>query len=140
MKTLKSFLILAAALLLAGCSAQKPSENTDKMLINDIWALKQINGKDIVKTTGRTQPMIEIHLNEGKFYGNTGCNEMNGTVAVGDKSIKFSDITSTKMFCDDSPEIEYLIALKKADSWEIGKLTLYLKAGNDVVLTFKKVD
>lgn len=140
MKTFKAILVLAIALLIAGCSAQKPSGTTDKMLINDIWALTQINSKDIAKVSGRTQPMIEIHVADGKFLGNTGCNEMSGKVAVGDKSIKFSDIISTKMFCDDSPEIEYLAGLKKVDTWQISKLTLYLKAGNDVVLTFKKVD
>ena len=34
----------------------------------------------------------------------------------------------------------FMDGLKKADTWEISKLTLYLKSGNDVVLTFKKVD
>ncbi len=141
MKTLKLLAIVLTALIMAGCSAQKPTNTTSgKMLINDIWALTKINNTDIVKVTGRTQPMIEIHLNGNRFLGNTGCNEMSGTVVVGDKSIKFSDITQTKMFCDDSPEIEFLNGLKKADTWEISKLTLYLKSGNDVVLTFKKVD
>ncbi|MCE1164211.1 MAG: META domain-containing protein [Bacteroidetes bacterium] len=140
MKTVKLFLVLAIAVLMAGCSAQKPSGTTNKMQINDIWVLVKTGTKDVVKVTGRPQPMIEIHISEGRFIGNTGCNEMSGNVEVGDKTIKFSEITSTKMFCDDSPETEYLAALKKVDNWEYGKLTLYLKSGNDVLLTFKKVD
>jgi heat shock protein HslJ len=140
MNYLKIFLLILAVVL-AGCSSQKTQTQTQStMNLNDIWALVKIQDKELTTEQKKPQPMVELHLKEGKFLGNTGCNEMSGKLEYSDTFIKFSEISQTKMFCAESVETEFLIALKSVDSWKIEKLTLYLKKGNDVVLTFKKVD
>ncbi|HBL80582.1 MAG TPA: heat-shock protein HslJ, partial [Aequorivita sp.] len=50
----------------------------EKMRLHDIWALKAINGEAIDRDNFQKQPVLEIHLNEMKIFGNDGCNTMFG--------------------------------------------------------------
>ncbi len=65
---------------------------------------------------------------------------MNGKVNVEGEKISFSDITTTKMFCADVDETSFLTALKKADSYKIEKMKLYLFDDEKEILVFRKID
>ncbi len=66
------------------------------------WTFMTIDGKD-VNTLSR--PFIAFDFRENRFYGNNGCNIINGNFKCEGSSVVFSDIISTRMACDnETPE------------------------------------
>jgi heat shock protein HslJ len=131
-------IIFFLSLITAGCSSKKEITNP---LIHDIWMLESINGNEYKRATGQElHPTIEIYLSEKRFSGNTGCNNMNGKVMVEGSTILFSDIVTTKMFCPDVDEVDFLSALGKANNYKIEKMKLYLYDGDNELLVLQKID
>ena len=138
MKNIIFFSIVFFSTLTFSCSAG--NDSTD-VRIHDIWALESIQGVKYSRAEGQElHPTIEIYLEEERFSGNTGCNNMNGSINVEGDKISFSDITQTKMFCVDVDETIFLTALSKANKYKIEKMRLYLFEDDKEVLVFKKID
>lgn len=130
--------IIFLSLFTTGCSSKKETTNP---LIHDIWMLESINGNAYARATGQElHPTVEIYLSEERFGGNTGCNNMNGKVKVEGSTILFSDIVTTKMFCPDVDEVDFLSALGKANNYRIEKMKLYLYDSDYELLVFQKID
>nr|MCU0364610.1 META domain-containing protein [Ignavibacteriaceae bacterium] len=99
MKKIIFFSIVFFSTLTFSCSAG--NDSTD-VRIHDIWILESIDGIKYSRAEDQElHPTIEIYLKEERFSGNTGCNNMNGTVKVEGEKISFSNIITTKMFCAD---------------------------------------
>jgi heat shock protein HslJ len=131
-------LMIASFLLTIGCSSNKESVNT---LLHDIWVLESIEGKTYSRVENQDlHPTIEIYLAEERFNGNTGCNNMNGKVTMNGNEISFSNIVTTKMFCDGVDETSFISALEKANNYKIEKMRLYLYENEKEILVFKKID
>ena len=131
-------IIFFLSLFTTGCSSKKETTNP---LIHDIWMLESINGNAYSRATGQElHPTIEIYLSEERFGGNTGCNNMNGKLMVEGSTILFSDIVTTKMFCPDVDEVNFLSTLGKANNYKIEKMKLYLYDNDHELLVFQKVD
>ena len=138
MKSYKIILFVIITLIASSCS---PSKKVVDPLINDIWILEFIKGVDYnPKTETNERPTIEIQLKDNKVVGNTGCNSMNGTVEVDEDQITFSDIVTTKKFCSESIEQEFLIALGMVNNYKVEKMKLHLYQDDDELLIFQKVD
>lgn len=121
-------------------SCSSGNDSTD-LRIHDIWVLESINGVAYSRAEDQNlHPTLEIYLSEKRFLGNTGCNNMNGSMNVEGEKISFSDIVTTKMFCADVDETSFLTALKKANSYKIEKMKLYLFDDDKELLVFKKID
>lgn len=70
------------------------------------WTIYNLRGD---KVTGEDRPSITFAIGEGRFYGNNGCNILNGDVTLsGVDGITFSNVLSTRRLCHDAP-FEYLI-------------------------------
>jgi len=139
MKGIKHLLITLIAVLMTFCTSS--SETTTNQLINDIWALEFLKGVDYhPNSSSKERPIIEIHLKDKKVTGNTGCNSMNGTVVVQGNQIEFSDIVTTEMFCSESIEQDFLIALGMVNNYKVEKLKLYLYEDDEEILIFQKID
>lgn len=113
-------------------------------ILNDIFALIEINGNSVKDMKLNKQPMIELHLKDKKIMGNDGCNSFTGGImyAIFGK-IKFNEgFTSTKMFCVENGGFETLFyeALKSSDSYKFIKLRLKFYSGGEEVLEFVKMD
>lgn len=122
----------------ASCSSG--NDSTD-VRIHDIWVLESIEGVTYSRIEDQQlHPTLEIFLAEKRFIGNTGCNNMNGSVNVEGEKISFSDILTTKMFCPDVDEIGFISALKKVNNYKIEKMRLYLFDDKKEMLVFKKID
>lgn len=138
---MRKFIFLSIAfltILALGCS---PSNDSTNVFINDIWALEFIKGVNYIpEPNSNLRPIIEIHLKDKKLVGNTGCNNMNGTVVAEENEIEFSDIITTKMFCPDGIEQEFLIALDRVNNYKIEKMKLYLYEDGDEIMIFQKID
>lgn len=122
-------------------ATKNPLLSNSTLRLNDIWALRKIKGKAIVPSDfNKGVPVLELHLNDGRFLGNTNCNTISGSLDVGDSYISFSDFTSTKIFCEGDFEFQYLQSLKSIDSWTLDKMLLILRSKGDEVLVYQKVD
>ena len=138
MKNIIFLFIVFISILIASCSSGNGSADP---LLHDIWVVQSINGAEYLRAEGQDlHPTLEIYLSEKRFLGNTGCNNMNGSMNVEGDKISFSDITTTKMFCVDVDETSFLTALSKADKYKIEKMRLYLFDDDKEVLVFKKID
>lgn len=70
------------------------------------WIIYNLRGE---KVTGEERPFITIDLKQSRFYGNNGCNILNGEVKTsGTDSIAFTNMMSTQRLCQDAP-FEYMI-------------------------------
>lgn len=64
---------------------------------------------------------ITLNIVKDKIGGNGGCNSYGGSFSQTGKTVKFSDIFSTKMWCEDSSptESKYFAALEKSVNFEL---------------------
>ena len=98
--------------------------------------VKKLTGKNFSEGI----PMLELHLNDGRFYGKADCNEIYGNIDAGDSFIYFTNFSKTKKECDGNFENDYLNYLKNVDSWELNKMNLILKSRGKEILSYIKVD
>ena len=56
------------------------------------WRVTYLRGVNL----GRSEPYVDIDPDGKKFTGNTGCNIMNGNVAVHARSVQFNTVITTK--------------------------------------------
>lgn len=84
---------------------------------------------------------ITLNIDKDKIGGNGGCNAYGGSFSQTGKTVKFSEIFSTKMWCEDSSPIEnkYFDALGKSVNFQIDNDDLILTdAKNENQLIFRK--
>jgi len=138
MKNIILLMITLLAGLLTSCTSSQEKLNE---LINDSWTIEIINGVSYNPDSGNgVRPVVEINLKEEQFAGNTSCNNMNGKVMVEGSKITFSDIVTTKMFCMESIEQEFLIALGKVNKYKIERLRLLLFEDDTELMILKKTE
>lgn len=138
---MRIFITISITILIFLSLSCSTNNKTANVLLHDIWVLESIEGKTYLRAEGQElHPTLEIYLAEERFSGNTGCNNMNGTVKVEGENISFSNIITTKMFCVDVDETSFLSALKKVNNYKIEKMILYLLEDNREFLVFKKID
>lgn len=74
--------------------------------IDGEWTIYNVRGE---KVSGEELPSITFVLSEHRFYGNNGCNILNGDfTAEGTDGLKFDNVLSTRRLCKDAP-FEYAI-------------------------------
>lgn len=122
-------------------ATMNPLLSQSTLRLNDIWALRKFRGKQIIPSEFKEGvPVIELHLNDGRFLGITNCNTVSGSIDLGDSYITFSEFTTTKKLCDGDFESQYLSDLKSVDSWTLDKMLLILKKEGREVLVYHKID
>lgn len=101
------------------------------------WRLVELNGQDV----SAMNPPITLLLDETqmKVSGFAGCNQFFGSYQLGESNLSFSDLGSTKMYCQDRSAMEdrYLKALGGVDRY-LPKRNYFLAMGNQTLLKFKK--
>lgn len=96
-----------------------PSTFADSRL-NGEWNIANVNGQ---KVTGEDRPFIGFDLAQRRFYGNNGCNLINGE-AITDRnnSLQFGSMISTQRYCADAP-FQYIITstLEQVRSYKVSR-------------------
>lgn len=79
-----------------------------KGIVKGDWAIESVNGK---KAVGEQPPFIKFVPAEKRFYGNNGCNVINGSYSYNpsDSTMSFSQIISTMMACGKEGITDYEI-------------------------------
>lgn len=74
---------------------------------------------------------LEFDVKDNRFYGKAPCNNINGSFALNGYSIRFSNIASTKMACDNLDQEGYYLKLleERISAFTIDKDKLYLRDG-----------
>lgn len=153
-----------AALTLSGCSLLRKQEAStvnsgDALPLYPVTVYTEatLGGHWFINTVGTITldgyddedwPFIEFVPTEGRFYGNNGCNVINGSYHVdGGQSIALSEIATTMRLCEsDSLEFPIARALDSTRSFAVsttrqGLTILTLRnAKNATVMTLSKSD
>lgn len=111
--------------------------------LNDIWVLESVNNKPIDKEKFKNKiPSLEFNLAEKRVSGNGGCNIFSGQIELLGKKIKFGNLASTMMACEDMKfETVYLKGLTNHTlPYHITPRQLHLQFNSDSVFVYKKVD
>lgn len=97
----------------------------------------------IYKPDGYTQLLmrnsfISFQTAGGKIAGNGSCNSFGGNLTIDNDKLSFSNIFSTKMYCDDVQSIEddFFRELQKVTRYEIKGKNLLLFNGDMLLLEF----
>lgn len=102
------------------------------------WKLTQANGKPVTNSTA----FIEVDAREGRFTGNSGCNQMSGPVVTRGRAVHFGNAILTRRACKlmegNIPESEFVAALGKSIRYTRSgsSLTFYDRRGRRI-LKFK---
>ena len=83
-------------------------EEFAKGVIKGDWAIEEVFGQ---KAIGEKAPFIKFANDEGKIYGNNGCNIVNGSYKYErqDSVLTFSNLAVTMMYCDKEGITDHLI-------------------------------
>ncbi|MFA5011643.1 MAG: META domain-containing protein [Ignavibacteria bacterium] len=122
-------------------ATSNPLISRETQRLNDIWAIKWMDGKEIRREDfPEGIPYIELHLNDGKFYGTTNCNDISGNIYTGDSYLYFNNFSQTKKFCEGNFESRYISLLKEVDSWKLEKMQLSLRSKGKEIIRYTKID
>lgn len=97
--------------------APQPSANMAVALpedfsLNGEWTIFSVRGNEV---SGEERPYVTFDLPAKRFYGNNGCNYINGDLTVDvNRALKFDNMISTMKMCQDD-QFQYLINLALAD-------------------------
>ena len=139
-------ILLLVLLSFNACNTSKVKSSQDILRLHDIWVLKEIsfNGLPLEVDYKEIEiPVLELHINDRKIYGNDGCNSIFGSIKTLDtSSISFGKIGATKMACPNMIiSNAYTKALQQVRSFKLKELNLFFyNAKGDEVLKFLKVD
>lgn len=154
----KCITIIFALLLLAACKNKKVDHTTvaevkpiteapvaeetkNKTLLDTKWQPIEILG-DTKMPAFNTAPYFQLtgadKENPARLGGHGGCNRFFGEYETSGNKLKVSNIGSTKMYCQETSDIEakFFQALQKGETYEIKKDTLILYAGNEITGKF----
>jgi len=110
-------------------------DNSD--LSANAWKLIKVEGAAV------NSPKASIRFNTDKktVGGNGGCNGFGGDFAKKGNEIKITQIISTKMFCDETSDVEnkFLGNLERVTKYQISGGKLLLFAAGTIVLEFAPI-
>jgi heat shock protein HslJ len=132
---MKYFIFLFTALIAFGCSSKL---SPDAGWARQRWIVVEMKGVPVQQSGSRRDAYINFEVNEKKFVGNGGCNQLNGNYSISKSSISFNDVISTKMSCEDIAFEEiFLSTLSSVDRYEVRDNDLLLKKKRETVLILR---
>lgn len=135
-------LLVGVAVLLVGCEPIRipdtgkthtlPTYAGPPVLDDSQWSLILLNGKALVEGSAVSLNMVENTIN-----GNGSCNRYNGRFVIEDDTIRFYNISSTRLGCKHlGQEHEYFSALSAVAAYSItdDSFTLSDAEGNEILV------
>lgn len=157
MKT--SLLLMAGILLFASCTAQKKTvvKTSDTSMVKDSieyyetdFEARQKNyahllagswNLDVMKRQARIdgEGLTGVYLtfnSDSTFSGNAGCNKMSGKYILKGTSIKFTNIVSTKMACNNLEQEQAFLKLleETVSAYTVSTTKLLLRDGSSNIV------
>ena len=140
--------LYSIAILVMTMSCKAPQSATDtfqenQKIVESIdsikWRLVKIY-TDSHTISVSTKAFIRMDKSKGSAGGNGSCNSFGSTMKLEGNAISFTNIFSTKIYCDEVQSIEnaFLGHLQKVTRYEIKGKTLSLFNGDRLLLEFEK--
>jgi heat shock protein HslJ len=134
--------LLTTCVVIAGCAVPGTggsngagagsAEASSASLTNTRWKLVQLGADAVSVPDGPREP--HIILQDGRAAGSGGCNRMSGSYTLNGKSLRFTPMLATKMYCEGGMQYErpFFDALERTSAWRIdgGKLEMLNDGGN----------
>ena len=102
------------------------------------WTIVTVKG-DKVNTMER--PFVTLDFTDNRFYGNNGCNVINGIFECNGSNIRFDNIISTMMSCDNATSereimkiFNDVVAVKLYEKNDIKRMHLVDKKGHTIAI------
>lgn len=134
---MKYLLIALIAFTTIQCS---PKLSPDAGWARQRWVVVEMKGVPVQQSGGRRDAFLSFEVTEKRFNGNGGCNQINGNYNINKSDISFTDVTSTKMMCQDMAfESTFLTVLSSVDRYEINGADMYLKKKNEILLILRSM-
>jgi heat shock protein HslJ len=132
---MKYLFILIIATAAFNCS---PKLSPDAGWGHQQWVLVEMKGVPVQQSGGRRDAQITFDVAAKTFSGNGGCNQVNGNYRVDKKEIRFAEVLSTKMSCNDIEfENTFLSTLSSIDKYEVNGTDLLLKKNKETRLVLR---
>lgn len=126
-----------AALLMLSAQKCAPSGGDAAALKEKKWVLEALEGRRPDLPDGAEAPWLKLEGDQLRGFG--GCNSLMGSYALEGTRLSFSDLASTKKYCEGIQAVEDAVKgmLGKVDAFKLdgGRLHL-LGAGKDLA-TFR---
>ena len=110
------------------------SQDIAKGVVKGDWAIETVNGKPVV---GEKAPFLKFVPDEGRVYGNNGCNVINAEYKYNpeERTITFAYLSSTMMMCHKpgitDMEINLALDATRYYSWELNGDNYYFTFYNE---------
>jgi heat shock protein HslJ len=132
---MKYLFILFTAVVAFKCS---PKLSPDAGWDHKEWVVVEMKGVPVQQSGGRRDAHITFDVAAKRFSGNGGCNQINGNYNVDKKEIRFTEVLSTKMSCNDIEfENTFLSTLSSIDRYEVKGTDLILKKNKETRLVLR---
>ncbi len=127
-------LITAGIFVLFSAFNMKKQSNT---LYDVKWSLKKIYSAAGAQEVS-TKAFIKFNKEKNSAGGNGSCNSFGSNFSVDDKKINFSNVFSTKMYCEavQGTENSFFRQLEKVTTYKIRNKSLLMYHDKSLVLEF----
>ena len=104
------------------------------------WELTMFNGKEIAKNKYLKTPYLTFESKENRLSGNASCNGINGRFFIQNKTLRFSQLATTRMMCvHENMEEAFLNELPKITNYKVVNDELQLFSGDELKMKMKKM-
>ncbi|MBK7560683.1 MAG: META domain-containing protein [Chitinophagaceae bacterium] len=115
-----------------------PRLSPDSNWGNQRWVLTEMKGVPVQQSESRRDAYLSFEVNEKRFVGNGGCNQISGNYTIDKNLIRFGEVVSTKMSCNDNEfENAFISTLNSIDHYEASGNELFLKRKREVLLVLR---
>lgn len=130
--------ISAGVFLIVSSFEVKNKTTAEQSLYDTKWSLKKIHHPDSTEKVF-TKAFIKFNREKKNAGGNGSCNTFGSSVSLQGNKISFSNIFSTKMYCEGVQQTEdsFFLFLQKVNRFEVKDKFLLLLNGKDVLLEFE---
>lgn len=107
--------------------------------LNNVWMLASINGEEIDKNNRNAH--LQFNIENETFYGNGGCNNINGSVKHTETTLTFDRVATTLMACENLEEEAKFLTKLEGSTYDIKLSKNDLTLSNEEnELVFKRLD
>lgn len=134
---LLTFICAGAFIVFSAFMMAKKDKVPASSLYNTKWSLKKIY-TETGMTKVNTIAFIKFNKEKNSAGGNGSCNSFGSNISVTNNKINFTNIFSTKMYCEDVQQTEddFFRLLGKVNKFELTAKVLVLYQGKNAVLEF----
>lgn len=131
-----SVFVFTIVVMLGSCKAQKMT--SDQLMAQD-YKITQLGDQEVLES----DLTLKVNPENSTISGFSGCNNYNYSYKLNDKGLDLGYASATKIYCDDSMELEKLFFQKMASvtQFENSKQEISLKnKDGKIVIKAKKRD